>query len=51
MLFIDYFLCSINPLRRGKFVLFTLISQGPDPCLAHDNEYLLDEFVVLIEEY
>lgn len=21
-----------------------------DPCLAHDNKYLLDEFVVLIEE-
>lgn len=39
-----------NPLKRGNFVFFTVISQVPNPCLAHENKYLLNEFVILIEE-
>ena len=51
VLFIDYFLYSVNSLRRGGFVFFTIISQVPNLCLARDNidTYLLNKFVVLIE--
>ena len=51
VLFIDYCLHSVNSLRRGSFVFFTVISQVPNPCLTHDNidTYLLNNFVVLIE--
>lgn len=51
VLFIDYFLYSVNSLRRGSFVFFTIISQVPNPCLARDNidTYLLNKFVVSIE--
>ena len=51
VLFIDYFLHSVNSLRKGSFVFFTVISQVPNPCLAHESIdiYLLNKFVVLIE--
>lgn len=52
VLFIDYFLHSVNSLKRGSFVFFTIISQVPDDNIVPSNNidtYFLNKFVVLIE--
>lgn len=44
------FLTLYEPLDGKNFALVTVVSQVPIPCLAHDDTYLFNEFVVLIGE-
>lgn len=44
------FLTLYKPLDGKNFSLVTVVSQVPIPCFAHDDAYLLNEFIVLIGE-